>query len=102
MHQNFFAHHAAAYLSVRHQDSRFRLPLFLVYTIIQAMTKSSPSKRGRPPKPDSASEVLPPVRVTPEQKETYKEAAKFVGLSLSAWLKEAAEDKLSRQLESGA
>jgi predicted HicB family RNase H-like nuclease len=78
------------------------LLLFFVYTIILSMIKTTPSKRGRPQKPDSASEVLPPVRVTPEQKETYKEAAKFAGLSLSAWLKEAAEDKLSRQLKSGA
>lgn len=67
-----------------------------------AMTKTSPLKRGRPQKPDSASEVLPPVRVTPEQKETYKEAAKLSGMSLSAWLKEAAEDKLLKQLKSGA
>ncbi|MDV5247133.1 hypothetical protein [Shewanella xiamenensis] len=66
------------------------------------MMKTTPSKRGRPQKPDSASEVLPPVRVTAKQKETYKDAAKFAGLSLSAWLKEAAEDKLSRQLKSGA
>lgn len=66
------------------------------------MTKAPLLKRGRPQKSDSATEVLPPVRVTPEQKETYKEAAKFSGLSLSAWLKEAAEDKLSRQLKSGA
>ena len=66
------------------------------------MMKANPSKRGRPKKSDSASEVLPPVRVTSEQKETYKCAAKSAGLSLSAWPKEAAEDKLSRQLKSGA
>lgn len=64
--------------------------------------ENRPLKLGRPPKSDSASEVLPPIRVTAEQKKTYRDAAKFAGLSLSAWLKEAAEDKLSRQLKSGA
>jgi len=61
------------------------------------MTNSKPAKRGRPPKADSSSEVLPPVRVTPEQKEIYKAAAKSEGLSLSAWLKRAAQEKLSQQ-----
>lgn len=41
-------------------------------------------KRGRPPKQQSLSGVLPPVRVTPQKKETYKKAAELAGLSLSA------------------
>jgi len=63
------------------------------------MTNPKPAKRGRPPKADSSSEVLPPVRVTPEQKEIYRyrAAAKSEGLSLSAWLKRAAQEKLSHQ-----
>ncbi len=62
------------------------------------MISSKPLKRGRPPKPYCSSDVLPPVRVTPEQKETYRKAAKLAGLSLSAWLKKAAEEMLSQQL----
>ena len=61
------------------------------------MIKSKISKRGRPPKIDSFSDVLPPIRVTPDQKASFKEAASAAGLSFSAWLKEAAEEKLSRQ-----
>lgn len=61
------------------------------------MTNLKPLKRGRPPKERSSSEVLPPVRVTPEQKETYKKAAELAGMSLSAWLKKAADEKLTHQ-----
>lgn len=61
------------------------------------MKNIKPLKRGRPPKLNSSSEVLPPVRVTPEQKETYRRAAESVGLSLSAWLKNAAEEMLQHQ-----
>lgn len=61
------------------------------------MNKTKPVKRGRPPKLNSSSEVLPPVRVTPEQKMTYKKAAELAGLSLSAWLKKAADEKLFNQ-----
>jgi predicted HicB family RNase H-like nuclease len=64
------------------------------------MKKTKPVKRGRPPKLHSSSEVLPPVRVTPEQKKTYKKAAESAGLSLSAWLKNAADEKLFHQLKS--
>ena len=63
------------------------------------MTNSKPVKRGRPPKQHSLSEVLPPVRVTPEQKESYKKAAELEGLSLSAWLKKAADENLPRQFK---
>jgi len=63
------------------------------------MTNSKPLKRGRPPKQHSSSEVLPPVRVTPRQKETYKKAAELAGLSLSAWLKKAADEKLPHQFK---
>lgn len=63
------------------------------------MTNSNPLKRGRPPKQRSSSEVLPPVRVTPQQKIIYKKAAELAGLSLSAWLKKAADEKLPPQFQ---
>jgi predicted HicB family RNase H-like nuclease len=61
------------------------------------MTNTKPLKRGRPPKDKNSSEVLPPVRVTPEQKVTYKKAADLAGISLSAWLKKAADEKSNNQ-----
>lgn len=48
-------------------------------------------KKGRPEKAIKASEVLPPVRVTLAQKVAYQRAAKDAGMSLSAWLKHAAD-----------
>lgn len=47
--------------------------------------------RGRPPKSNSASETLSPIRVTPEQKVLYKQAAEKAKLSVSAWIKELAD-----------
>ncbi len=47
--------------------------------------------RGRPPKSNSASETLSPIRVTPEQKALYKQAAEKAKLSVSAWIKELAD-----------
>jgi len=47
--------------------------------------------RGRPPKSDSASETLSPIRVTPEQKALYKHAAEKAQLSMSAWIKDLAD-----------
>lgn len=61
------------------------------------MINTKPLKRGRPPKDKNSSEVLPPVRVTPEQKDTYKKAAELAGMSLSAWLKKAADEKSTHQ-----
>ena len=40
----------------------------------------------------SASVTLPPIRVTPDQKNNYKLAAEKAGLSLSAWLKKIADN----------
>lgn len=45
------------------------------------------NKRGRPQKEDAATEVIPPIRVTSEQKNLYKHAAKEAGMSLSGWFK---------------
>jgi predicted HicB family RNase H-like nuclease len=44
---------------------------------------------ARPKKPENekANDVIPPIRVTKEQKEAYKKAAKDNGFSLSAWIK---------------
>lgn len=47
--------------------------------------------RGRPPKSNSASETLPPIRVTTEQKALYKQAAEKANLSVSAWIKGLAD-----------
>lgn len=52
------------------------------------------NNRGRPHKAINASETLPPIRVTPQQKEKYKLAAQKAGLSLSAWLKKIADESL--------
>ena len=77
--------------------SNIALQLITVYTTIRSMTNSKPVKRGRPLKSDTSSEVLPPVRVTPEQKEVYRAAAKSEGITLSAWLKKAAHEKLTQR-----
>ena len=58
--------------------------------------KNSARKKGRPPKEITLSEVLPPIRVTPDQKVTYRKAAESSGMSLSAWLKAAAEKQLAQ------
>lgn len=59
------------------------------------MTNTKPVKRGRPPKLDTFSEALTPVRATLEKNAIYKEAAASEGLSLSMRLKTAAKEKLS-------
>ncbi len=43
--------------------------------------------RPKKPKDELASDVIPPIRVTKEQKDAYKKAAKDNGFSLSAWIK---------------
>ena len=58
--------------------------------------KADSQKRGRPCKPIKASETLPPIRVTPDQKKRFKEEAKKAGMSLSAWLKDVAHKQLSK------
>lgn len=47
--------------------------------------------RGRPPKKNSADSVIPPIRVTEDQKHQYQEAAKSAGLSLSEWIRGLAD-----------
>jgi len=49
--------------------------------------------KGRPRQDVSATETLPPIRVTPQQKTNYKLAADAAGLSLSAWFKTIADEK---------
>jgi predicted HicB family RNase H-like nuclease len=57
------------------------------------MTK--PKKpRGRPPAKDPAS-VRINVRVTPAERERYKDTARKVGVSLSVWLKALADREAS-------
>lgn len=47
---------------------------------------------GRPHSENNADKVLPPVRVTSDQKTKYKAAAKKSNLSLSAWIKKIADE----------
>lgn len=51
------------------------------------MESTQKKRRGRPLKDDNATEVLPPIRVTLEQKQLYKKAAKKADLGLSAWIR---------------
>lgn len=51
-------------------------------------------KRGRPSLESSASSTLPPIRITPEEKQKFKEAAERDGMSLSAWLKSIARERI--------
>lgn len=44
-------------------------------------------RMGRPPAENPATDLLGTVRVTPEQKATYREAADAEGLKLAAWIK---------------
>lgn len=53
------------------------------------MTKAK-RPRGRPPAKDPAS-VRINVRVTPGERERYKDAAKRAGVPLSVWLKALAD-----------
>lgn len=62
------------------------------------MQMSTINRRGRPQKEDSASEVIPPIRVTAEQKYMYKIAAKEAGMSLSGWLKFLADSATEIQV----
>ena len=50
------------------------------------------ANRGRPEKDNPAKEVIPPIRVTKEQKENYRSAAKDAGMSLSTWIKVLADE----------
>lgn len=74
-----------------------RLLIFIVYTIMPAIMNLD-KPRGRPPKSNSASETLSPIRVTSEQKALYKKAAKRANLSVSAWIKELA-DREAKKLQ---
>jgi hypothetical protein len=60
------------------------------------MNKNSKT-RGRPPKDNTLSATLPPIRVTPEEKKKYKDAAERAGMTLSAWFKLIAREKLSNE-----
>ncbi len=52
----------------------------------------------RPKKPENekASDVIPPIRVTKEQKDAYKKAAKDNGFSLSAWVKKTLDKEVNK------
>ena len=52
--------------------------------------------RGRPPKSNSASETLSPIRVTKQQKILYKKAAEQANISVSAWIKGLADREVRK------
>lgn len=56
-------------------------------------------KRGRPFKEETARLVLPPIRVTEEQRSRYKQAADEQGKKLSSWLRDIADKESKRILE---
>jgi predicted HicB family RNase H-like nuclease len=58
--------------------------------------KNTTQKRGRPYLEKSASSTLPPIRVTPEEKEQFKDAAEKAGMSLSAWIKSIAREYIAK------
>lgn len=73
--------------------------MFIVYTLYCPQTEAMKmQKRGRPPKDVTASQVLPPIRVTEDQIERYKKAAEESGLKLSSWLKEVADNEADKVL----
>lgn len=57
--------------------------------------KDSVQKRGRPRLETKASSTLPPIRVTPEEKEQFREAAEKAGMSLSAWIKSIVRENIA-------
>jgi len=72
---------------------KYTLQLFFVYTTIRAMNEKI-KKRGRPSLENSASSTLPPIRITLEEKQKFREAAESAGMSLSAWLKSIARERI--------
>ncbi len=54
------------------------------------------SSRGRPTKNNGAKQVLPPIRITEEQRARYKQAAQAEGKCLSAWIKSLADREADR------
>lgn len=56
--------------------------------------------RGRPPIQNPATERLPMVRVTPEQRQSYQKAAESEGMPMAGWIKrelDRAVDKWRRK-----
>lgn len=58
--------------------------------------KNTTQKRGRPYLEKAASSTLPPIRVTPEEKELFRKAAENAGMSLSAWIKSIARENIAK------
>ncbi|MGP1831855.1 plasmid mobilization protein [Shewanella frigidimarina] len=58
--------------------------------------KNTTQKRGRPYLEKPSSSTLPPIRVTPEEKEQFKDAAEKSGMSLSAWIKSIARENIAK------
>lgn len=53
-------------------------------------------KRGRPRIEKKSSSTLPPIRVTPEEKEQFQKAAEKAGMSLSAWIKSIVHENIAK------
>jgi predicted HicB family RNase H-like nuclease len=63
------------------------------------MTKK---RMGRPPVDNPASEVLGTVRLTPEQKAAYVDAAEAEDMKLAAWVKRTLDRAAARVLNKSA
>ena len=49
-------------------------------------------KRGRPPSDNPATEQLGMIRITPEQRDAYQEAADNEGKPLATWVKKTLDE----------
>ena len=60
-------------------------------------------KRGRPPKePDKLRNDNLLIRLEPNEKEAFKDAAGLAGMSLSAWVRQRLRQVATRELKSAA
>lgn len=59
-------------------------------------TRNPKPRRGRPPAGEDGRTIARIVKVSPSEDERIVAAAKSEGLSVSAWLRDAAEIKLAR------
>ena len=55
--------------------------------------------RGRPPIENPATETIPRVRVTPEQLQSYRDAADSKAESFSEWLRRNLDKAVKRDLK---
>lgn len=73
---------------------------YLCVHLIWYYSHMEKKKRGRPPVTNPANERLPSVRVTPEQLQSYSDAAGARKLSLAGWIKHHLDRAAKRDLKS--